>query len=166
MKFYEISLQMEALQNALMESDGPLPDEEFERLVALDDMLGEKAGDTYAALKHLKREADAIKAEEDELKAKRKTAERAYDRLREYILENLERLGREVVETPRGKLRVQSASQRSVSVKVDPEDLPERFRRVKVSADSRALKDAIEAGDEEALSVAELNPASKYLRIY
>lgn len=46
------------------------------------------------------------------------------------------------------------------------DELPERFKRVVVSADTRALAEALKAGDEEAERCAFLDEPTTYVRIY
>src|SRR5690606_26726310 len=68
--------------------------------------------------------------------------------LKERLCEAMCRRGEDAHDTPLGRVRVQHASTRPVLLLVDPDDLPERFRRVAVSADKRPLTHALKEGDE------------------
>ena len=68
-------------------------------------------------------------------------------------------------ETPLGRVRAYPGSARSVTVLAEPDDLPDRFKRVTVAPDKRALSDALKAQDPEAVRYAEFEAPTPYLRI-
>lgn len=163
---YEIDAELEALEAALLDAGGEITDDLEATYHDLLDMRAEKVAGYVAVIRRLELSADAYDAEVKRLTAHRNTMRSSAQRLKERLCEAMCRRGEDTHDTPLGRVRVQHASTRPVLLLVDPDDLPERFRRVAVSADKRALTDALKEGDEEALRCAELGEPSPFLRIY
>lgn len=165
-RLHEITADFLALEDLLLESGGEWTPE-VEALVAEMEGNLEAKVDGYAALiREWEADAEKWKAEEQRVAAHRKARENAAAALKARLCDAMVTLGREKVETDRFKVAVQRAAP-SVVVLVEPEALPEPFRRVipaTVSADKKALADALKAGEDLA-GVAELAPGTAYVRI-
>ena len=163
---YEIDAELEALEAALLDAGGEITDDLEATYHDLLDMRAEKVAGYVAVIRRLELSADAYDAEVKRLTAHRNAMRTSAQRLKERLCEAMCRRGEDAHDTPLGRVRVQHARTRPVLLLVDPDDLPERFRRVAVSADKRALTDALKEGDEEALRCAEWGEPSPFLRIY
>ena len=163
---YEIDAELEALEVALLDAGGEITDDVEAEYHDLLDMRAEKVAGYVAMIRRLELSAEAYDAEVKRLTANRNAMRNTAQRLKDRLCEAMCRRGEDEHETPLGRVRVQRASTRPVVVLVEVDALPERFRRISVSADKRALTDALKDGDEEALRCAELAEPSPYLRIY
>ena len=163
---YELSQNMRTLVERMMDPEDELTDAEFDQLIELDGRLEDKVESYIAVIQEAKTRANGINAEEKRLRKRRRAAENMVDRLKDYVCNELTAMGREVVETDLGKMRVQTHHQPTLEVDGDLDTLPDRFIRTKRSVDKSALKDALEHEDEEAAKHARLGPPSRFIRIY
>lgn len=100
MKLYELSKDYENLILAI--ENGDIPEEALQdTLESIEVLLDEKADNIACWIKQLTAEAEAIKAEEDKLKARRTAKLKRAERLTEYLAECLTNAGRTKIETPR-----------------------------------------------------------------
>lgn len=155
MKLYEINSQIEQLwQHADEAFDAEASPEHLDQLERLlkqaEVSLAEKAVAIACLIKGIEADIDALAEEELILRNRRKTAERQADWLRAYLAGNL---------TPGEKIKdarvvISWRKSQSVQLLVDPQHLPQNFRREKliVEADKVAIKDAFEAGTATTLS--------------
>ncbi len=103
MKLYEIANDYMALMNAI--DNDEIPEEALaDTLEAITGEIEVKADNIACMLKELDAEIGAIKAEETKLAERRKSKERAYDRLKQYLSDTLVRVGLDKVETARNKI--------------------------------------------------------------
>ena len=103
MKLYEITNDYLALMEAV--ENGEIPEEALaDTLEAITASMEEKADNVACLLKNLDAEIVAIKAEEDRLKERRRVKENAYERIKQYLSESLQRAGLSKVETARNKI--------------------------------------------------------------
>lgn len=111
-------------------------------LDALADTYQNKLNACACYIKSMQYEIDAYKAEEAALKKRRASLERAQDRLKDYVMCNIEYVG--------GKLKTPQAvisTRHSESVEIlDEEALPDEFFRVKREPNKTAIKEAIKGG--------------------
>lgn len=165
-RLHEIGNDFLALEDLLLESGGEWTPE-VEDLVAEMDQNLEAKVDGYAALiAEWDADAEKWKAEEQRVAAHRKARENAAARLKARLCEELVRIDRLKVDTPRFKVAVQHAAP-SVEVLVAPDALPAQYQRVvpaTINADKKALGDALKAGIDLA-GIAELRPGPSYVRI-
>jgi hypothetical protein len=93
--------------------------------------------------------AAAFKAEAERLSHHRTVAENNAKRLKNYMKENLEKIGVKKVDTGLFKVHLQS-SPMSVQIDdgVDIDALPDQFKVVKIEANKRAMIDAAKGGEE------------------
>lgn len=95
-------------------------------------------------VKNLESDAKAIREEEKALAARRQALERKADRMKDYILRNMDAAGGKL-STP----RIALSTRRSETVDVfDIEALPREFVKVTTAADKTAIKKAIKSGAE------------------
>lgn len=117
MTLYEISESVLAAVNNLQidEQTGEILD--VSELDSLQAEFEEKAENIACYIKNLTAEADAMKAEEKALSERRKSAQNKADRLKRYLSDNMQKLGRDKISTPRAAL----SFRKSTSVIVDDE---------------------------------------------
>lgn len=165
-RLHEITADFLALEDLLLESGGEWTPE-VEALVAELDANLEGKVDGYAALiREWDADAEKWKAEEQRCAAHRKARENAAARLKDRLCQELVTMGREKVETPRFKVAVQRAAP-SVTLLVEADQLPALYQRVipqTVSADKKAIADALKAGEDLA-GIAEFTEGTAYVRI-
>ena len=162
---YAIDAELAELERALIEADGEITDEVNERFDDLLQMREDKVGGYVAVLRRLETSAEAYGAEAKRLAAGARVMQNSADRLKQRLLDAMTARGDTEYETPLGRVRAYPGSARSVTVLGEPDDLPERFKRVTVSPDKRALSDALKAQDPEAIRYAEFEAPTPYLRI-
>jgi hypothetical protein len=166
LSLYDIDRDLELLEAELIDGGGEVDDETEIRHNDLLDAREDKWRAYAAVIRRLEASHDAVKEERTRLQQNEKALDNAAKRMKARLIESMDRAGVDSAETPLGKLRVQEASQRSLSVLLPVDELPVRFVRTTRSADNGALREALDAGDEEALRVAELLPPTRYVRIY
>ena len=170
LSLYEITDELLELQHELIENGGVISDEMEERHDELLEMEAGKTDGYIAIIQNLTRTAEAVKAEEKRLKKRRKALESSVDSLKDRLRMAMDARGEEVRESTLGKVRVQTASRRGTTVFTDPGDLPEKWRRVKVSADKSAISEALQSEDldirAEAEAHAQLDEPTRYVQIY
>jgi hypothetical protein len=163
---YELDDDLTELEGTLDDPD--LTDEAKQEFVATWLKCMEKVGeklDGYAALiRTLKARALVFKVEEDEFKAKRRTAENAVERLESNLLGFMQGNGWDKYPTKRFEIRVcANGGKAPVVVLCEPGDLPESYRRVTVEPDKEAIRTALEAGEKvEGCAIGE---RGRYLRV-
>ena len=103
MKLYELATDfltfMEAIENE------EVPEEAIaDTLESITLDIEDKADNIACLLKNLEADITAIKAEETRLAERRRAKEKSYDRIKEYLAENLQRVGIDKMETVRNKI--------------------------------------------------------------
>lgn len=170
LNLYEITSELEQLEQALIESGGVLTDEIEERYETLLEMEADKIEGYIAMIRKFEASEEAIRSERKRLQKAEQSMRRAAESLKERLANAMRRRREDAYETNLGTIRLQQASRRSVIVDADEEDLPDAFKRIKVGANKRALQEALESDDEEVRRQAEqyahLDEPSYYVRIY
>ena len=148
MNLYEINSAIEDAINNLLtsvdEETGEVNPEALQNLSDLQVQKDEKLDNIGAYIKNLLAEADMIKAEEANLKARREAKEKKAERLKDYLSTAL---NGEKFESP----RVSCTWRKSEVVTIpDLEAIPDEYKKTKteISADKTAIKKAIKAGQE------------------
>lgn len=148
MKLYEITNALETVING-----GLIFDEETGEVIFDSENLDELAGELDDKLeacgiviKEAQAEAEAMKAEEARLKERRQRKEKEAERLKEYVLSCMERVGAKKIDTPRVALSTRKSSVVDV---FDEELIPREFFNVKTTASVNkvAIAKAIKAGE-------------------
>ncbi|HSH44622.1 MAG TPA: siphovirus Gp157 family protein [Longimicrobiales bacterium] len=106
---------------------GEIPPELDELMEQVEGDLTEKVKRVGLTIRNLKANAAAAKSEADRLAATARSYERQADGLSEYLHYQLQRVGRDRVETPLVKVRIQRASRPAIR---PVGEIPEAFRRV------------------------------------
>lgn len=166
---FAISEDLCAFYDHLEATGGDVTDPEVEaRLDAWFAGLAEERDaklDAYAALIREMEARAAVRREE--ARRLQECARRDDDRaqhLKDRLVAFFEQHDLKTVETARYRLTVaRTGGKLPVTLKVEPENLPLLYQRVKISADLDALRDALERG--EATDLAELGARGLYLRI-
>ena len=103
MKMYEIAADYRHLLDAI--DNGDIPEEALtDTLESITTLLEDKADNIACIIKELTAEAEAIKAEEDRLKARRTKKLKRAERLTEYLSECLTNAGADKIETARNSI--------------------------------------------------------------
>ena len=138
------------LQDLEKLNDLDLPDEVVrDTLESIQGDLQEKCTNVAAYIRNTESLAEQIKQAEQAMAARRKALENRADRIRKYLLENMQRTGITKIESPWFKIEL---AKNPPSVVVDDEDTlkfahPEFVKVVTTeSIDKAAVKEAIKAG--------------------
>lgn len=126
----------------------------FDTLSGIEEEFDVKAENIAAYIKGLKAEADAIKAEEITLNRRRKVKENQIERMKSYLLENMQLINRQKIDTPRAKLSIRNNAE---SVQFDDENefitrcelagADDFLRYKKPEIDKAEVKAALKRGD-------------------
>lgn len=170
LSLYQLTDELEALEDDLIASGGEITDEMNERYDRLLEMEADKVEGYIAMIRKFEASEEAIKAERKRLQKAERSMRRSADNLKDRLAAAMRRRSEEAHETRLGKVRLQQAPQRSVVVDVPADQLPDGFKRIKTSADRRALADALASDDvdlrAEAEAVAHFDAPNYYVRIY
>lgn len=126
----------------------------FDTLTGIEEEFDVKAENIAAYIKSLKAEADALKAEETALNRRRKVKESQIERMKTYLLENMQLINRQKIDTPRARLTVRNNAE---SVQFDDENdfitrcelagADDFLRYKKPEIDKTEVKAALKRGD-------------------
>jgi hypothetical protein len=147
MRLYEIPHAIRAIEAMIEELEGEITPEIESKLNALEGEFSRKAEFIALMVKEATTAAAAIKAEEDRISARRKAHERRAEAFKDYLHRCMASMGVSKITGQLASPAIQRNSAPSVTVDIAPELLPERFRRVLVGPDNRALADAFKAGE-------------------
>lgn len=146
-KVYEMDLDDETWQDTLE---------------SIDSAIEQKADGVMYVIRNLEVDVIGLKDEEKRLKSKREVAERKIKRLKQYLQENMEAVGKTKFKTQLFAYNIQN---NPASLKLTDEKLiPEKYYTVETSRkyDNKAIKDDLKAG--KVINGAELK-TSQSLRI-
>ena len=145
MKLYEVSTNINAVWNLLESEDVDLEVIES-TLISLEEAFETKADGIASIMKSLDAEAEAIKAEEVRLAARRKSAENRKEWLKGYLEREMERAGLSKVKTPKFTVSL-SLNPPSVEV-LDPSKIPSDYWRVpEPQLDKKSIVQAFKEGN-------------------
>lgn len=145
---WEIADGIQALGERIAEAEGELTPELEAEWDRLEGSLESKVENTALYIRELEANAEAAKAEEKRLAAIRKALEGRAEGLKGYLQYQLARAGRDKVETPKARGRIQANSRPSIRYMGDPADLPDTYRKVTVSVDRTAAYEAWKREEE------------------
>jgi len=148
MRLYEIPEALRVVIAEIEDHGGEITPELEARLDGLTYEFERKAEYLALLAKEASALAEAVKVEEERLVALRKKYQNRSERIKEYVLSSMQRAGISKIEGDLASPAVQKNSVPRVDVTIDPLLLPEGFRRVRVEADSTALRKAADAGEE------------------
>ena len=153
--------------NLLELAEDPDIDEQafLDTLEGIEGALEDKADNYAKIMRMLEADTKGIKAEEDRLSARRKTIENNIKRMKSALQYAMEATGKTKFKTQLFSFNVQNNPASVVMDESDIENIPERFLKYKdPEIDRKAIKDAIKAGDQDAIDIAHLEQ-SQSLRI-
>jgi len=133
---YALADEYEALGQRLLEAEGELTPELSEAWDKLSEAIDQKVENTGLYIKNLLATAKAETQEAEMFSRRAKTKERAAKALKDYLKLNMERVGRDRIETLRVKARIQQNSRPSIRWIRKVEDIPAPFKRIEISLDS------------------------------
>lgn len=152
MRLYEIAQDYKAFLEAV--ENGDIPEEAIaDSLESIEAILEDKADNIACVIKNLTAEAEAIKAEEKALAARRNQKEREIKSLKDYLANALLNSGYTKIETARNRI----SFRKSKKVEIDDEAAfiewamsnRDDLLKYELPTISRtAIKEAIEGGDE------------------
>lgn len=167
MTLYQIDDTLAALAASIDDAEGEVDDETSAAFDALLDARDDKADAYIALVKNAEAEAAGYTAELERLATRQRAATALATRLKDRLLASMERQGENQITGRLGKVRRQRSASSRIELLVEPEALPEQFRRVTVAADKMILKVALAQQDPEAVRVAKMvESESFHVRIY
>jgi len=144
LSLYELGEQWQALEAALVESGGELTPEVEAAFAALGAIESHKVDSYAAVVRSFSAYLEAVKAEEAELRTKRKVAEAAIERLKGRLLDYMRERGvRELRGTTWRAAIQRNGGLRPMSLLVAAEELPPAFQKITVEADWPAIRAAL-----------------------
>ena len=153
---YELTSDyMELLELA---EDPDIDEQAFlDTLEGIEGALEDKADNYAKCMRMLEADANGIKAEEERLAKRRKTIEGNVSRMKSALQYAMEATGKTKFKTQLFSFNVQNNPASVVMDEPDVANIPERFLKYKdPEIDRKAIKDAIKAGDEDAMDIAHL----------
>ncbi len=135
---YRLADEYELLGQRILEAEGVLTDELSEEWDKLSETIDTKVENTGLYIKNLLATAKAEAQEAKMFSRRAETKERAAKALKEYLKVNMERVGKDKLETLRVKARIQTNPRPSITWTEPIEELPPEFRRVRVEVDGTA----------------------------
>lgn len=147
LKLWEITEELDAIGEALIEGGGELTPELEARLDALEGEFERKVERIALYVQECNANAAAVKLEADRLTARARAFERKADGLKNYLLFTMKRADWDKLTTPLVSVGVQKNSRPSIRWPGDPATAPEAFRRTIVQVDGQAAYEAYRAGD-------------------
>lgn len=145
LRLYDLPAEFAAIDAAITDLDGELTPELAERLDHLECTLEDKVEAIASLVRTAEAEADYFASEADRLANRKRSATNKASRLKDYLKQNLEALGRDRVKTPRFTVRLQNNSGPSIAW-VAEAPIPDGFQRVRVELDGDAARQAWKAG--------------------
>lgn len=126
---YELPAEYQEIEDLLIENGGELTEEIEARLAALNDALEVKTERICHLIRNVAGLRDAAKAEVDRLGKLVKTRDNTVDRLKAYLLRNLDDCKKRKVETGSFVVRIQRNPAPAISWLGAPHEIPMDFRK-------------------------------------
>lgn len=145
LKLWEISDELDRLTLEIFEAGGEITPEIEAQLEAMEGAFMEKVERVALRIRELEATAAAAKSEKDRLYALEKSNDGAAKGLKSYLQSYIERQGRDRVETPKVRVRIQNSTP-SIRWTRELGELPEEYRRVSITPDIAAVKEACKDG--------------------
>ncbi len=136
---YALADEYELLGQRLLEAEGELTPELGEAWDKLSEDIDSKVENTALFIRNLEATARAEEEEAERFANRARTKRNAVKSLKMYLKLNLERVGRDKIETLRVKARIQINPRPSISWPGQVEHIPDPFKRTKVELDGNAV---------------------------
>lgn len=156
MKLYEITEELQLLESMYEltydEETGEVNELDFDELQAMEEemkkLLSNKADAIIKFVKNIDSDVEVLKAEEKRLKERRERLEKKKEWMKNYLMENMLKLGYTKVETAYGTISTRKSKSTVVNEAIIPKD--ERYWSVetKDKFDKTKIKKLIESGEE------------------
>lgn len=164
LKLWEITDELDAIAEQIAEAGGELTEETEAALERMEGALESKVERVALFIENAKETAAAAKRQEERLRAIRRHHESKVEGLSSYLQYELERSGRDKVETEKVRVRVQDNSRPSIRWTESLTMLPKRYLRVRKEVDTKTAYEVWkETGELPAGFVVE---HGRHLRIY
>lgn len=164
---HELTGEFLALEAALIESGGEITPAMEAAFAILEPMETDKIRGYVSVILRMEATAAGVKHELDRLKRFHDTMKNGAKGLKDRLKNHMELTGKTEYETTLGRVKVMNAGGKPpVILLVQPEDLPDRFKKVTVEPNKTALLEALQLGDGDAVQVAEIGDRGTYLRIF
>lgn len=156
MKLYEITEELQLLDSMYEltydEETGEVNELDFDELQAMEEemkkLLSNKADAIIKFVKNIDSDVEVLKVEEKRLKERRERLEKKKEWMKNYLMENMLKLGYAKVETAYGTISTRKSKSTVVNEGIIPKD--ERYWSVetKDKFDKTKIKKLIESGEE------------------
>lgn len=147
LKLYELTDSFKQIAELIDENN---PDEALEMaLQSIEGAIEEKADGIAKLIKSLDYDADIFKAEEKRLADRRKAIENKRDRIKSYIKEQMEKVGKDKIKLPTVTLALQN-NPPAVQI-MDDKAIPSKYITIipeQYVADKKSILEALKAGEE------------------
>lgn len=147
LKLWEVGDELSEIAVLIMEAEGELTPELAARLDMMEGAFEDKIERIALKVRELEANARAAKEEADRLARIQRSFTNAAKRLKDYTLFEMQRVGKDRVETIRAKVRVQQNGRPSIRWTLDPDSAPEAYRRTTVTVDTQAAYEAWKEGE-------------------
>jgi hypothetical protein len=127
-----------------------------------------KIDNTAALIRDRSMWLDGIDREIARLQELKRIEQNRIDWLKRNLMLAMSVRGTDKLTTPRGKLSIcRNGGKQPIALNplIEPDHLPAKFQRVSIAPDLDAIRSAIENGDPEAESIAQLRERGQHLRI-
>lgn len=154
---YELTWKYKEIQNHLL-NDDDYPVE----LIAADEEINSKIENYGFVIRNMESDSDALDAEIERLMDRKKTTDKAIDRMKEMVMQAMKATDKTKLTTPHFKFTVARAGGKT-PVKITG-DVPHEWCKVKYEPDKDKIRTAMEE-DGEIFDFAELGERKEYLRM-
>lgn len=154
---YELTWKYKEIQNHLL-NDDDYPVE----LIAADEEINSKIENYGFVIRNMESDSDALDAEIKRLMDRKKTTDKAIDRMKGMVMQAMKATDKTKITTPHFKFTVARTGGKTPVVING--DVPHEWCKVKYEPDKDKIRKAIEE-DGEVLDFAELGERTEYLRI-
>ena len=154
---YELTWKYKEIQNHLLNDDDyPV------WLIAADEEINSKIENYGFVIRNMESDSDALDAEIKRLMDRKKTTDKAIDRMKDMVMQAMKATDKTKITTPHFKFTVARAGGKTPVVING--DVPHEWCKVKYEPDKDKIRKAIEE-DGEVLDFAELGERTEYLRM-
>lgn len=154
---YELTWKYKEIQNHLL-NDDDYPVE----LIAADEEINSKIENYGFVIRNMESDSDALDAEIERLMDRKKTTDKAIDRMKDMVMQAMKTTDKTKITTPHFKFTVARAGGKT-PVKITG-DVPYEWCKVKYEPDKDKIRTAMEE-DGEIFDFAELGERKEYLRM-
>lgn len=136
----------------------------IDTLDSIEDVIEDKAEAYGFMILNVEGDIKCIKEEEARLAKRRKTLENKKDAMKNNLYLAMKTVGRKEIKTPLFSFNIQkNGGKRALVLDVEPDQLPEEFQKITVSANNDALRELL--GEAEACAYCHLAEQGEGLRI-